>query len=482
MTERSTTHPLRAALLGLVVLAVVAAGCSSKKSTAATTSTTAAAATTTTTATSATAAVTVVAPDPSGLADPSNFGQQTVVAVPKAGHPVVAFTYLKATGATNGDQLDTAAYDPTAKAWKAPVTLATGTFTRNGTATVAMAADPSTSTVALAYETEDASSTSTALKLAFSTDEGSTWTTDTVATGDAENPAIAMAGGKVAVSYYSNQTSSQIDVAETPALSATSTWTVTPAPVITGTQARDEQAGIAFDPAGTAHLAYNLAPDNGYDTVVAAWTVGASAAVKVFDSNNVQNDSSVVGLGFKGSEAFIVSSLVNSSSPTAGANEIFWLLTSSDDGATWSTASAIPPQTGASSPFSVSIAVTAAEVLLTYVPNGGSGGAACGEPSLALSTDLQHWTTCSPEGTTTANTPSIGSNEEPNDAAGPEGAFYAVFQNSSPGPGAPGGVLVWTQPPPSGSSGSSTTTTTSAGGSTTTTSSAGATTTTAAPG
>jgi hypothetical protein len=162
--------------------------------------------------------------------------------------------------------------------------------------------------------------------------------------------------------------------------------------------------------------------------------------VKAFDSDGVQNDFASVGIAFKGATAVVTSSLDRST--TGDDSAIFWEVTSSDGGKTWSAGTKVPPDKGETSPFGVSMAANASEVLLTYVPNSGNGSATCGKPKLAESSDLTTWKTCSPEG---GNTPSVASGFHPGAAAGPDGSLYVGFNNSDPA-GVPAGVLLWTKP------------------------------------
>jgi hypothetical protein len=418
---------------------VVLAGCSSSSA-----NTTTSGATTSPSASAPTASgpISQVAAIPSGVKTLTNFGDQTAVALPKAGAPVVAYTWLDTNndGAATGgdDRLLAAAYDPTGKKWGEPVKIADGSMQRHsGLTSIAAGADSSTGTVAVAFEDQAADGSSKGIKLAFSTDQGKTWATTLVSNlPNASGPAIAMTGGKTYVSYIVGDVD-DIVVSQTATLSGPAKWTNTSAPKPVGGAFARFLPAMALDSAGTPNVAFYATADP-TGLVVESWKVGTTSAVHVFDSKGVQNDTASVGIAFKGTTAVVVTSLEQA--PNADESKIFWAVTSSDGGKTWSAGTKIAPDKGESNPFGVSIAAGKTQVLLTYKNNSGNGSAVCGQPKLAISADLAAWKVCSPYG---GPTPVMSTNEHPGAGAGPDGTLYAVFSNSDDSSGGPSGVLLY---------------------------------------
>jgi hypothetical protein len=251
---------------------------------------------------------------------------------------------------------------------------------------ISLALDTSTGQLAMAWLKAEH-----VRQIAFSNDNGVTWTQKTIATSenqqDDESNSVALANGKVYLAYFNNGGVVYIsgNASDDP-----SKWTHTTGPAASGGNYRSI-GHLAIDTAGQPAIAYLFNQESG-GTAAYYWRPGSSP-VQAFDSKGVQNDSPSVRVAFAGTKPRILFSGLRDDKD--GHN--IWI-SASDDGATWSDPVVIPPDGNRGMQWPMTIAYDAQRgYAVVSTDNGGNwDGVKCKWPKLSLSSDAQHWTTCSP--------------------------------------------------------------------------------------
>jgi hypothetical protein len=297
------------------------------------------------------------------------------------------------------------------------------------THSVDIAFDQSTGLLATAWDDGG-----TKVLLGRSGDFGLTWAIDTVTDTavDVSGVSISAARGDVVVAY--SDASSGVQVFRSKA--GTSGGDVIPAPVPAGTTVLPLPPAVtASATAGVPLVAYFVTPADG-GTAIAVANLDTGANTIAMTSNGVQNDSPAVDITYAGATQVVGASLCR----TPDEADACTFVTTSADGQTFTEPVAVPPDGGAGPPLdTISVAADSNnQGALAYLPNTSDGTSTCGDPKLAVSTDLVAWTTCSPDRDGTLD---FGSGA-PALAAAPNGNLLMAFQQASDGAKAPTGILV----------------------------------------
>ncbi|MCU1393354.1 MAG: Fibronectin, type domain protein [Ilumatobacteraceae bacterium] len=348
------------------------------------------------------------------LDDATAGGAADVIAVDKAGNPVVAWGVAKADGDPT-TIISSSTYDPTKGAYLDPVQVAA--VPTSSKDYLSIASDPTSGTLAIAFE--DNSS----IDLATSADNGATWTSSTIAPTEDEalvHPKVAIAGGKAYVLYSSGDA---LFVTSAPLTGTGSADNVQ----IPGDGIRGGLSGGIAASGSTVGVAFFVASADG-GTDVDYWKVGDAASVKVTDSGGRQNDSPSVAIAFSGTKPVIAASLDR----TSGTTELTTVYTSisADGGKTFADPVAMPLDASASTGFQTAIATgSGSSAAIAYSSNSGGGDDVCGEPKLIQTTNLTDWKICSVVPVspfTDFGYPAL--------AASPDGStLYASFSNAESG-------------------------------------------------
>jgi hypothetical protein len=216
-----------------------------------------------------------------------------------------------------------------------------------------------------------------------------------------------------------------------------------------GDAAADADAGALreevlsrIDGDGKPAVVYWLRPADDYNSVLAFWRPGESAAVKVADTVNHQTDAPDAHFTFRDREAWVTFHAMRDDQSFNNVHQM-WVARSTDGGATWTAPVPVPADGGNSLGPPVNIAASAAgrAVVTAWVDGGNSGGTRCGQPKLIQSVDGgKTWTICSAE-------TSVGSPTR--DAVYPMPAFarnsklYIVFKTNATEGALQTGLVLW---------------------------------------
>ena len=429
------TRTARVAALAVVAIVVVACSGSSKKSAPSTTTTRSSSSASRSTSSSSSSGAPqgfLVIPAPDSIADPADFGQNVAVATTLDAAPVVAFTVLDPT--TKTSNVLTATYDATTKRFKPTVTVASATVT-DTRSSVSIARD-TTGALVLAWDD------SGKIMVGKSTDDGATWTTVAALPGGDDpslsygvRPAVAAAGGKVAVVYSSGADDvPAVLVANLSDLAFSPAGGLVPPPDMA---ARGSAPAIAAAPDGSFAVAYLVSHAADAGTSVVYQPVGGTAVVAL-DSNGAKDDAPSASLSFTATGPAVGVTLCRTDGEAA-TDACTYVTTSSDGGQTFG-----PPMPVASDAGDGPGLVTAFAIdrkgrgALAYEPATSTNAAKCGKPKVAVSTDLATWQVCSPD--------TDGSLRlAPADPAltfGLDNSLVLAFQQTSRTAKVPAGVLV----------------------------------------
>ena len=401
-----------------------------------------------------------VGPPPSGLslaaASPLNgdqvnpsYGDNVSLAFDGNGDPAFAFIF----GDPNADavaadgQLWFRSWNRAQAQWNPLVKVATPGNVSNNESVVALAFDATTNTFALA--TQDLA---TNIDLYISANAGATWTlkntfAGTDGMGGLDGPALALAAGNIYFAYQAGGTTGLQYV--TGKLSAApGAWTTISVPVISdtvGPASPGTSPAVAIDNSGNPAVAF-WAPDQSTDggEILFFWRPAGNTA-PVMAANTGGNQAAELGVRmvfYKGNPRIGFAGATSDANGGNGQNINF--VRSDDGGKTWQPAVAIPTDVGSSDDAPVDVAVDSNDNgALAFDQNTGNGEAVCGNPKLALSSDLVNWTTCQVA-------PDLGNFNGPPGAVqiafGANNKRYVVWQSNGSDT-LNSGVVIYREPP-----------------------------------
>lgn len=388
----------------------------------------------------------VAAPTPGAqtTTDYSNFGLNISATLDRNGDPALIFLYSDPNKDTDysDSQLLFRSWNRAQYKWNPTVIVGVvGDSSSESEATNSLAYDSSTNTFVAVSELDQRSG----LTVWTSADGGATWSKKTTFTADGEigGPSVAARNGNIYLAYTVSNDGLKYVTGQLSA--AASTWQTKTAPQPSGTELPDpaDSASLALDSSGTPAIAYWVADSNpGYNIILLYWRPNSSGnPVKVLDSLNNQTDGAV-RLVFHNLQPRIMAAVQR--------NEDFGLTIhfaqSNDGGNTWSEPVAIPPDGNSSTDYPADLAIDSQDHgAIAFGQNSGTGSSVCGNPKLALSTDLVHWTTCA-----AASTDITGNFDAyPSSIAllyGGNDKLYMFWQQTYDNTTGTG-VLMWREPP-----------------------------------
>ena len=380
------------------------------------------------------------APNTSGR---DEYGQNPRVVLDANGDPMVSFFWSMGPNGTNSNTtLYFSAWSRAQAKFSTPLKIAvTGDVAKpslSPTLPLSMARDSSNNTIGIAFQAIAANGANS-LHLAVSVDNGATFKDQVVLASPQSAllaPALAMAGGKVFLTFYQENTGLLYYTGN--AADAPSKWTSLTAPVPSGYSLGIPVSSLALDSAGVPAVVYLAVPDRAYNYLMLFWRPGAKAANAISDTNNLDNSGADIKLAFYGTEARVVFQGALNNDDYFN-NYISLFTTYSKDGVTWAQLSKVPPDNHNSFDPPVSVAVgSKGQSLISAQSNGGQGDNACGQPKLARSADFIKWTTCAPA---PAGMPSFGA-QSPQVVVGPDDRATLVFQVPA-GNDLTYGVVIW---------------------------------------
>lgn len=337
----------------------------------------------------------VAAPAPSQADQPSqNYGYNMQMVLDGNGDPAFAFVYddPAGTGDTTKDQVLFVNWNRAATKWNAPVAVATvGDIATIFHSSLSLAFDSSTGVWGIASEVA-----ATSAIAVYTSNDGVAWTLKRTftAANALYGPSLAMAGGNVYLAYNGGLSNPKFVTGKE--TDAGTNWTATTAPSVAGVDYPDDAApSLALDSSGAPGIAYWCADkSNDYDQILLFWRPTAGTApVTVMTSNNQQTDTFVNLRYFALNPRVAVYVLRSDSEGYNGTGVHF--AQSNDGGATWTNPVLIPPDGQSTTDYPLDLAFNSlGNGAIVFGQNGGNGSALCGNPKLAVSTDLTTWKTC----------------------------------------------------------------------------------------
>jgi len=388
-------------------------------------------------------------PYPSKL-DPyysGEFGKAVVMIADASGDPAMAYTWDDPNN--DGDYSDSAVFfarwDRAHYQWTKPVQVhLVGEVSGYTLTPISVAQDAGNGVFGIAFEDESDEQTGR-MQFALSTDGGATWKTANVAVDDGteeyQRPSLAMAGGNVYLSFYHDfdgiryVTGKQSD---DPAK-----WTSTLVPLPGGYDSYERESSLALDARGVPAVAFWVSGDNGMGE--AFWRPGGSS-ILIYDNQGNNTDEPDIRLTFSGNQPRVAVYGYLDDNYYVDYDHTMWVITSPDNGTTWSRPVNIVSDLGTDLNGPMSIAAgPQGQSAIVMETNGGNGTSNCSQPKLTMSGDQVNWTTC---GTETAGKVSITAGS-PNIYFSGNGRLFLAFQQTDSGNdnSAPLGILVWRQPP-----------------------------------
>lgn len=345
------------------------------------------------------AGLSVAAPAPLFGSKPGyGYGYNISFALDGNGDPAFAFVWEDPND--NADytqaQLLFRSWNRAQAAWNPVVKIAkTGDIATDSAASTALAFDASTKTFAIA--TEDSTDS---INVYASTDGGATWTLRKSLHPDfSARPALAMASGKF---YLAFQVSGQgLEFVTGQISSDPSTWKTQFAPQVKGydLSVTSYSPSIALDSAGSPAIAYYATSTSGnrYNALFYWKPLGGAAPSIALTTKDSTGETDQVRLVFHNLNPRLAagaSTALTSSTPE-GAGVYF--LRSDDGGATWQAPVGLPPDNNSGTAYPFDIATGSKDQgAVAFGTDGVIGAMKCGNPKIALSSDLVNWSTCSP--------------------------------------------------------------------------------------
>ncbi len=386
------------------------------------------------------------APAPAGHED--HYGYDLSLVLDGNGDPAFAFVFDDPNQDTDHSdtQLLFRSWNRAKYAWNPVVTVATvGDIATHFYSTVSLAYDASAGMFGLATEANPGGG-SNSIKLYTSSDGGNTWTLKNTFQGDNDlsAPSLVLANGNLYTAYVESHVGLKYVTGKL--ASAASTWQVKTAPTPANTNIALEQTtlSIALDSAGNPGIAYAVGDTTqGYNDIVLFWRPnGGGDPVRVMDSENNQTDAWVALRFFQTNPRVTAHLQRNDADFGVGLH----FAQSDDGGNTWSAPVVIPPDGHSSTDAPFDMALDSQDHgAIAFGQNSGSGDAACGNPKLALSSDLVHWTTCSTTNDDVTNNFDVYPGSIAVTYAGNDKLYYFWWQVGGNGSGT--GILMWRQPP-----------------------------------
>jgi hypothetical protein len=348
---------------------------------------------------------------------PLSSDEFTAMVLDDAGDPQIAFIAEDPNGDGNQseDALYFVAYDDATCTWKTPVMVDTvGDVDSTRDREVTIARDASTGQLAIGYQVVGRlSEYSTQVMLAQSGNGGSAWTSEEIASDEAnmytndtsvDRATVAMRNGKTFFAYFessilagSESNDSDADgfylLSRTGTSGAFSGGIVPPVAGATLPGAESIPPGLAIDDAGNAGFLYYAHTDDTTGNLrVCYYASTQPSAVAVFDSEGMQNDSPDLVLAFEGNKPRIAATLMRGATDATAV----WF-SASDDGVTWGAPVQIPRDGGDGMGSDLSLALDGTGNPSVALRLGStSGSSTCGRPKLATGVGLTSFTTCGP--------------------------------------------------------------------------------------
>ena len=347
-------------------------------------------------------------------------GVHSAMALSKDGYPVIAYYVNDSTALTA--TLYAVRWDPCVGAWTTPMKVDSGLqYVGSAPARdVSISVDRVDGRIGIAYLKtyiiKMPNSTNAAF-VALSTDGGKTFgagtkvsihgvetTTEAGDVEEADDPQIALGGGKTYVAY--NQTSTACGPASGGGLPPCESAIVLATGSATGAAFIQEfmkdgldstysgyarampgaPIGLALDSAGVPGLVAHVAPATAYNTKLMFFRPGATGTL-IMDSANKQNDSASANLTFDGTSPRVLTRL------NAGTNDNGGILfLSSVDGKTWSAPVALPLDGGVLTPKTQALLTDGKGGVVVLGQSGDSKGSTFPGPKFWRSSDLKAFT------------------------------------------------------------------------------------------
>jgi len=231
------------------------------------------------------------------------------------------------------------------------------------------------------------------IAIADSSDGGATWRTRTIAKDDAASynePALALGGGKVYLTYYHDFDGIRYrsgKMADDP-----TTWSDELAPSL-GASGYGMDSDVALDADGNPGIAYVVFADDGHHEMF--YRPGSNAVVANASADG-PSDFWELRLAFAGDNPRIAFTGQMDSHYYDDYDHLLFILTSGDGGATWSARLNIKSDgnTSISGPIDMAFDSKGLGAIATEQNGGNSGGVVCGQLKLALSDGSGAWKTC----------------------------------------------------------------------------------------
>jgi hypothetical protein len=379
------------------------------------------------------------------------FGQAVRMILDSSGDPALAYVWADPNNVNDfsTSSLNFARWDRAHYQWTSPVKVtAIGDVQFGSLFPISLAQDASSGTFGIAYQDEtgkdSAGQETSRIGVALSSDGGLTWKTVKAAAEDGaegyQRPSMAMSGGNLHLAFYHDYDGIRyVTGKET---DDPSKWTSTLVPLPGGYTYYTQISSLALDSKGAPAIAFIVSNDNG--PAEAFWHPGGST-VLIRDDAGMQNDSPDLSLVFFGTQPRVVFAGALDNNYYDDYDHTMWVISSPDNGTTWSNPSNVTSDQGSDLNGPLSLALgSRGQAALAMESNGGNGTAYCGGPKLAMSTDLVTWTTC---GLSTVEQPDIDGGS-PNVAyAGNDRLFLGFRQSVVSDTSLPLGITVWRQPP-----------------------------------